>query len=226
MLGYLVEKDGRPFIQPRHPTHALFANCRNFATLLVAMLRHQGIPARLSIGFAGYLDGRTYWDHRLAEYWSAAEGRWLLVDAMWDGRSAINRLDIPRQPGFYLAGEAWQLCRTGQLDPNQFADSPTDRGLPMVRYALLHDFDALNKMELLGCDAWHPLIDKEETAMTPSDYALLDQIAQLTTQADEQHTELRQLYNQSEYGQAVRQQWAADLTHRLHQRIQQQPPEL
>jgi excinuclease ABC subunit A len=209
MLAYLVGKDGCSLTQPRQPEHGLFANCRNFATLLVTMLRHQGIPARLRIGFAGYLGGEnTWWDHRLAEYWSAAEERWVLVDAIWDGRSPINRLDIPCQPSFYLAGEAWQLCRTGQLDPQQFADSPTDRGLPMIRYALLHDFDALNKMELLGCDAWHPLLEKAETAVTPTDYAFLDQIAEFTIQADEHHVELRQLYEQSDYGRAVCKQWA------------------
>jgi excinuclease ABC subunit A len=209
MLAYLVERDGHSFTQPRQLAHALFANCRNFAVLLVAMLRHQGIPARLRIGFAGYLGGNAWWDHRLAEYWSAGEGRWVLVDAMWDGRSSINRLDILHQPGFYLAGQAWLLCRAGQLNPQQFADSPTDRGLPMIRYALLHDFDALNKMELLGCDAWHPLIDKEETAVTPTEYTFLDKIARFTAQADEHHIELLQFYNQSEYGKTVQRQLAA-----------------
>jgi hypothetical protein len=52
-----------------------------------------------------------------------------------------------------LSGEAWQLCRAGRIDPNTFADSLTDMGLPMVRYALLHDLDALNKTELIGFDA-------------------------------------------------------------------------
>ena len=64
----------------------------------------------------------------------------------------------------------------------------------MIRYALLHDLDALNKMELLGCDAWCPLLEKVETAVTPTEYTLLNHIAQLTTQPDKNHQQLRQFY--------------------------------
>jgi hypothetical protein len=75
--------------------------------------------------------------------------------------------------------------------------------MAMIRYALLHDFDALNKHELVGMDAWHELIDKPEEAVSEEERALLDEIAALTIQADARFAELRSLYSTVSYGQAV-----------------------
>jgi hypothetical protein len=83
-----------------------------------------------------------------------------------------------------------------------------DRGMPPIRYALLHDFAYLNKCEVLGCDDWGELISKSEAELTSADLALLDQIAALTTQADTSFEELRALFAQTVYGQAVREQMA------------------
>ena len=74
---------------------------------------------------------------------------------------------------------------------------------PTFRYALLHDFDALNKAELLGFDAWHSLIDKPEAEMTEEDKTFLDQIAMLTMQVNERFHYLQSLYRTTPYGQAV-----------------------
>jgi hypothetical protein len=92
----------------------------------------------------------------------------------------------------------------GQANPEVFVDSPTDRGMPMIRYALLHDFDALNKVELVGMDAWHDLIDKPEAAVTEEERELLDEIAEITVHVDSRFKELQRLYADSPYGQAVR----------------------
>jgi hypothetical protein len=80
--------------------------------------------------------------------------------------------------------------------------------MPPIRYALLHDFAYLNKCEVLGCDDWGELISKSEAELTSADLALLDQIAALTTQADTSFEELRALFAQTVYGQAVREQMA------------------
>lgn len=210
MVERMLALDSAPLATLRPPEKRLYGLCRDFAVLLVSLLRHQGCPARERVGFAGYLNSDWYWDHRIAEYWDTRPQHWVLVDPMIDPfyRQLLKRkfdpLDITPISPFLNAGTVWQRYRAGQVDPDQFVDSPTDRGPAMIRYALLHDFDALNKVELVGMDAWHPLIDKPEPDVTEADRTLLDQIADLTTQVDTRFIELQALYAATPYGRAVR----------------------
>lgn len=211
MLARIIALDPAPLSEARPPERRLVSLCRDYGVLLVAMLRHRGIPARLRVGFGGYFHGSelTNWDHRIAEYWDADACRWVLVDPMFDavvrrrfGISA-SMLDLSDDTPFLLAGDVWQRCRAGQADPDTFGDSLTDRGWPPIRYALLGDFDALNKVELIGPDAWHPLIDKPEGDVTEEDRALLDDIAALTVDVDARLDELRALYQWAPYAREV-----------------------
>jgi hypothetical protein len=210
MLERIHEIDASPLTVKRPAPQRLGANCRNFGVLLVTMLRQQGIPARLRVGFAGPYGGSLSYDHRIAQYWDAEQQRWVLVDAMLDEprRKALkiqfNPNDIGPSDQFSLAGDVWRRCRAGQADPHAFGDSETDRGMAPIRYALLHDFDALNKVELLGCDDWGPLIVKPEQALTAEDLAFLDRVAMLTTHVDENFDEMRALYESTPHGCAVR----------------------
>jgi len=211
MLGHILALDPSPLPVPRPPERRKVSICRDFAVLLVSMLRHQGIPARLRIGFAGYFGAKRprYWDHRITEYWNEGLNRWVLVDAMVDDlhRKALNLkidpLNITDDSPFISAGDAWRRCREGKADPEDFGDSPDDRGMPPIRYALLHDLDALNKVELVGFDAWHALIDKPEDGVTEGERKLLDDIAELTVQVDSRFDDLQTLYRTISYGQAV-----------------------
>lgn len=212
MLARITALDPAPLSEPRPPERRLVSLCRDYGVLLVAMLRHRGVPARLRVGFGCYFYGSelTNWDHRIAEYWDAAARRWVLVDPMFDavvrarfGISA-SMLDLSDDTPFIPAGDVWQPCRAGEADPEEFGDSLTDRGWPPIRYALLGDFDALNKVELIGPDAWHPLIDKPESDVTEEDRALLDDIAALTVDVDARSDELHALYQRAPYAQEVR----------------------
>ena len=80
--------------------------------------------------------------------------------------------------------------------------------MPPIRYALLQDFDALNRVETVGFDAWHELIDKPEPEVTGDELALLDEIAGTTANVDSRFSDLRALYRDSAYGQAVRRRLA------------------
>jgi excinuclease ABC subunit A len=185
---------------------------RDFAVLLVSMLRHQNVPARVRVGFAGYYRAETprYWDHRIAEYWNDRLNRWVLVDTMTEKpilerlRFEIDPLNIDSSSQFLLAGEVWQKCRAGKVEPQEFGDSPDDLGMSPIRYALLHDFDYLNKNELVGFDAWHSLINKPENEVTEEEKELLDEIAEMTNHADSNFNGLRELYRKTSYGQTVR----------------------
>jgi len=115
----------------------------------------------------------------------------------------VSTLDIRAENAVRVAGEVWQHCRSGAWDAQAFGDSLTDRGMPPIRYALLHDFAALAKIELLGCDDWVDLIQKPEADLTAGDLAFLDRVAAATTSAGQPPEALRAMFDSSAYGQAA-----------------------
>ncbi len=209
-IAKLLEITPAPLAQARSPRLRLGLNCRNFATLLVAALRHQGIPARERVGFEGYLGGAIHYEHRIAEVWLAGHGRWTRVDAFVGPKLKaardidIDTLDIAPSDPFYSAASVWLGARAGQIDPDGFGDSPEDTGFPAIRYALLHDFDALNKFEVLGCDAWGDLIEKPEAELSAADLDFLDEVARATADPAAAFDAMTALHAQSEYGKQVR----------------------
>jgi excinuclease ABC subunit A len=211
MLKRILELEPSSLVVKRLPEKRKVSLCRDFAVLLVSMIRHQSVPARVRVGFAGYYRAETprYWDHRIAEYWNKELSRWVLVDAMTEEpilerlRLKIDPLNVDRTSQFLLAGDVWQRCRAGKAKPLEFGDSPEDLGMPPIRNALLQDFDYLNKNELVGFDAWHELISKPENEVTEEDRRLLDEIAETTCHVDSQFDTLRNLYQKTPYGQAI-----------------------
>ncbi|GHO47852.1 transglutaminase-like domain-containing protein [Ktedonospora formicarum] len=209
MLERIENRSNMPLTVERPPALRIGAICRNFAVLLVSILRHQGVPARARVGFGSYFAEPYAVDHRLAEFWQEEQGRWVRVDPMIDevirhrNNVAFNTLDIGPDDPFMQAGEVWQRCRTGERDPQDFGDSPTDRGMPPIRYALLQDFAYLNRCEMLGSDDWGDLITKPEADLTPDDLELLDRIATLTLNVDTHLDELQTHFAETAYGRAV-----------------------
>jgi excinuclease ABC subunit A len=211
MLKRIVELDPSSLVVKRQPEKRKVSLCRDFAVLLVSMLRYQNVPARVRVGFASYYRAQAprYWDHRIAEYWNEKLNQWVLVDAMTEEpilerlRFKIDPLNIDSNSQFLLAGDVWQKCRARRANPQEFGDSPDDLGLPPMRYALLHDFDYLDKNELVGFDAWHELISKPESEVTEEDRRLLDEIAETTCHVDSQFNALRKLYQNTSYGKTI-----------------------
>jgi hypothetical protein len=169
------------------------------------------------VGFACYYRAETprYWDHRIAEYWNERLNRWVLVDAMTEEpilerlRFNIDPLNVDPNSQFQLVGNVWQRCRARNVNHQEFGDSPDDLGMAPIRYALLQDFDYLNKNELVGFDAWHELISKPEEEVTEQDKHLLDEIAEMTFHVDSQFKALRNLYKKTPYGQAIQSRTAS-----------------
>ena len=203
-LAKLMEVDPAPLITPREPHQRQVGMCRDFALLHVSMLRHKGIPARMRVGFAKYLDpkGPLIIDHWIAEYWNADQSRWVLTDPQIDDiqreimRITIDVTSLRRNEDFYLAGSAWQLCRQGKARSSLFRFSERWKGMPCIRGNMLHDFQALNKFELGVQDYWDELILKNETSLTVEDKHLLDRIAELTVDADNRIDEMQDLFDQ------------------------------
>jgi hypothetical protein len=199
MLVRIRELDSRPLIEERPPEKRLVGCGRDFATLFCAMARYQGIPVRVRIGFAVYLDRHFKHDHAVAEYWDIAQKCWKLVDPeMSEQHIASNLLirfdvlDVPRDQ-FMVAGKAWQRCRQRKADPELFGVSPDGdlKGWWFIGDELVRDLAALNKMELLLWDCWGSM---GTTQITAEKFRLLDKIAMLTQAGDEAFAQIRTLY--------------------------------
>src|SRR5512142_374141 len=84
MLRLANKLDPRPLVEPRPADERVVGNCRDHAVMFCAMLRHQGRPARVRVGFAEYLTDQIISDHWVTEYWDADRSRWVLVDPQID----------------------------------------------------------------------------------------------------------------------------------------------
>ncbi len=186
--------------RPYLPEYRVLGNCRDYAVMFCALLRHQGTPARVRCGFARYFEPGFFTDHVVCEYWKAEEERWALADAMLDVvlRKAygvtFESIDVPREQ-FILAGQAWQQYRAGALDPSRCGLSAKGpRGLAFIRAALLRDVAALNKIELLTQDTWDIEGAESERGMTEADLALLDRVAALSLAGNDAFADLRLIF--------------------------------
>ncbi len=198
MLQRMLELDDRPLTEQRPLEKRLLNCCRDVAVLVVSMLRHKGIPARVRFGFEAFVG--DYGDHVLPEYWDVAQDKWVLFEPHFfnpelDKPGAM--FEIPAQK-FPLAATVWQRCRSGEADPNDFGypsdpGGPPLRGLWVVREYLVHDIAALNKYEMQISDKWG-LANIPDEFLRTDDLVFLDQAAELTLAGNEQFAQLRALY--------------------------------
>jgi hypothetical protein len=150
--------DDRSLLIPRDPLKRSIATCRDYAVMLCAMLRAQGVAARVRCGFASYLDLGRWEDHWVCERWLGEERRWAAADAQLDAvlrrefRVAFDHTDLPRT-AFIPAGEAWLKCRSGALDPAGCGHGEAT-GLWFVYVNAVRDHLALNHAETSNWDSW------------------------------------------------------------------------
>ncbi|MBN1643006.1 MAG: ClbS/DfsB family four-helix bundle protein [Anaerolineae bacterium] len=199
-LARIRALDDRPLTEVRPPETRLVGNCRDFATVLCALLCHQGVPARARCGFGAYFTPGYYEDHWVCEVWKADEGRWALVDAQLDALQCevlqipFDPLDVPRDQ-FVVAGQAWQMCRRGDADPQRFGIFDM-HGTWFVRGNLVRDMLALNKVEILPWDGGFGFLAEGEPRDAVADERTMDHLAILTTGGDATFGEVRALYAQ------------------------------
>lgn len=181
----------------------MVGTCRNFTVLIVAMLRSRGIPARARCGFGAYFNPGYFEDHWVAEYWNAAEARWVRVDAQIDPvqrklfKIDWNLLDVPHDQ-FVIAGDAWAHCRAGEADPAKFGLSIIkESGLWFIAGNIVRDAAALNNVEMLPWDVWGAMPGPDEP-LNDDQLALFDWLAQLTRAPDASFAELHALYENDE----------------------------
>lgn len=191
MLNWLSTLEGRS-IETR-----MVGTCRNFTVLLVALLQAKGVPARARCGFATYFEQSKSVDHWVAEYWNAAEQRWMLVDAQLDEfqrerlAENVDPLDVSRDQ-FLVAGDAWQRCRAGIANPEAFGIMDMT-GLWFVGGNLFRDLAALNHVPTLPWDVWGAM-PEPDVEVNPDAFTLLDRIAEVSSHPDANVVGLRQIY--------------------------------
>jgi Transglutaminase-like superfamily len=203
-LARIRALDSRALTIAREPAHRMPGVCSHFSLMLCARLREQGIPARPRCGFGAYFTPGKFEDHWVCEYWNSKQERWILVDAQLDApqRKTFNvdfsPLDVPRDR-FIIAGDAWQMCRSGRADPDKFGLSfmPDLHGLWFIAGNIVRDLASLNRMEMLPWDVWGSMPRPGEP-LKDEQLAFFDKIAALTLAPDSSFAELRRLYESDE----------------------------
>ena len=181
-----------PLTEKREERDRFLASTSDFASLLCAALRLNGVPARKRVGFRTEEDG--YRSLELVEYWDG--NGWQQADP-----SGLLTGD------FVPAAQAWQMCRSGQADPEKFFDEES-RGLVVVRANLILDLANMTKRELLNWDRYgwmnRPFEDFSDRA-----WEILDTLAELLAAGDEKLEEMQALYEREEGIQVPRVIWCA-----------------
>lgn len=202
VLEHALTLHDAPLTEPRPPSLRAPVNCRHFTVLLVALLRLHGVPARSRCGFGMYFNDGLGEDHWVAEYWNAAEDRWVLVDGQIDAKQrelfgiGFDVADVPRD-AFLVAADAWQRCRAGSADPDIFGLSfLNESGYWWIAANMMRDAAALENVEVLPWDLWGAMPEPED----PVDFDLFDQLAAATIAPDAGAAERRRLMRDERVG--------------------------
>ncbi|GAB3794398.1 transglutaminase-like domain-containing protein [Humibacter antri] len=168
ILLRLDELQSGPITAERDDHARVLGCCRDFTLLFVALAREAGIPARMRIGFGGYLMRGWWLDHVIAEVWDRQRGRWMLVEPQMpegytdqEGGVAFDLCDMPRTR-FLVGADAWRTARSAVVDHERFVVDPGLpqaflRSWPYLLHNLVLDLAAVNGDEPLLWDAWGPL---------------------------------------------------------------------
>jgi len=187
MFALLLTRGEPTLARRRLPPDRVVGCCRDSTLLFVSLARHKGIPARMRVGFAAYLQPGLLMDHVVAEAWDEAAGRWRLIDGEMDagwtpevaGRS-VDWMDLAHDQ-FVTGPRAWQAARAGTSDPDRHLtaphlDAPELRGWPLLARHAIHDLAALNKTEMLIWDAWGMQLGLDPGWLAGPDAVLLDEV--------------------------------------------------
>jgi hypothetical protein len=182
VLNRAFEMSGEPVTVTRQPIDRVLCICRHFTLVHTALLRAQGVPARVRCGFSNYFDPTKWYDHWITERWDGQ--RWVRDDPQFDDVHAdIFDLDFDphdQPPGKFLTGsEAWIGARVGEVDANLFGILDM-WGLGMIAGNVVADFACLNKVELLPWDGWGMKADPYRP-VTDEAVAVLDEVAKLVS---------------------------------------------
>jgi hypothetical protein len=176
ILDNILRIDSSPLTAARPLEKRAVGNCRTFSVLMISMLRYQGFPARMRVGYATYTWGDPKLEnHFVVEYFNGQ--RWVLLDAQMDQTQRefhkldFDTLDMPRNK-FIVAGQAWRGLQQGTIKPEQIGmGGPKGwepQGYQFVQIDLIADCWALNKVELFTGET-------NDLGRTPHDHLSVEQ---------------------------------------------------
>lgn len=205
ILATVRALDDAPLDRPRRPESRFSGTCRDFALLLCSALRAKGVPARVRGGFATYFNPGFHEDHWVTEYLDESRG-WLLADPQLPAPEPMTAygidfdpLDVPRDR-FVVAGRAWQDCRSGAADPENYGVGVIAlHGWWFIQADVVRDLATLNNAEVLPWDSWglaNPQLDQTPDTLGADELALLDAAAALSTDGGP-FEEIRRLYRET-----------------------------
>jgi hypothetical protein len=150
--------------------------------MLVSMLRHQGVPARVRSGVARYFypDEVRLEDHFVCEFWNQVEGRWQRTDAQIDEvqrrvlGTTMDMTDLPSNQ-FLDAAESYAELAAGKVEPTKIGIFEYV-GWPYVRYKLVSDLACLCGVEVLAWEGWGMFEEDGGETFSEEDLALLARV--------------------------------------------------
>jgi hypothetical protein len=189
ILEFLLKMEDQPLVATREVSKKVVGNCRDYSVMLVSILRHQGVPARVRSGVARYFypkEEGILEDHFICEFWNDAEGRWQRTDAQIDEvqqrvlQSKIDMTDLP--PNHFLdAGESYNELKLGRVKPEKIGIFE-HKGWPYAHYKLVSDLACIGSVEVLPWEGWgicERIINDE---LSEEDNTLLKEVATLLTE--------------------------------------------
>lgn len=184
-LDFLSKMDADPLSVPRDAAAKVVGNCRHYALMLVAMLRHQGVPARMRSGVARYFmpaEGMLE-DHFITEFWNDGEKRWQRVDPQLDGLQRrvlgihFDPIDMPLGQ-FLDAGESYLELKSARTKEEKIGIFDF-RGWKYVWYKIFSDLACVNNVEVLPWEEWGICTRIGNESFNQQDEDLLAKIAEL-----------------------------------------------
>jgi hypothetical protein len=155
LIQAVLALNHQPLDVPREPHERIVGTCRHFAVLACALLRHQGVTARVRCGFATYFQPAQSLDHWIVEHWDPTDSRWIRIDPENLGGAVLDRAEDLAPGDFLTGGEARQAYRRSEIDAASFDVYGTENWGPAeIRGNAVKDLAALNKVEMLPWDEW------------------------------------------------------------------------
>jgi len=188
ILDNILRLDPSPLAVARPIEKRAVGNCRTFSVLMVSMLRYQGVPARMRVGYSTYTWGPPNLEnHFIVEYLNGR--RWVLLDAQMDQvqrdfhKLDFDTLDLPRDK-FVIAGKAWQDLQANAIKLDQIGVGGPKGwepgGYQFVQIDLLADCWALDKVELFTGET-NDLAKTPHDRLSSQQLKLFDELAHYST---------------------------------------------
>ena len=190
LLSRLLARDDRPLSRPRDASARYLGTCRDHALLACSLFREQGVPARLRVGFATYVEPDFLEDHWVCEYWRT--GSWRLLDAQIDPPLAaglgidFDPTDVPADR-FLRSGAAWRRVAAGELPAARLGVCSSGiAGVWFAAGSVFRDMAVLTgREELLPWDYWGQASNFCTNGQVPDSWLpAIDELAALTLSAD------------------------------------------